>query len=458
MSETANFVAVDLGASSGRVMECRWDGARFTVDELHRFANGGVRVGASLHWDVLRIWTEIQSGLLKFRGAHAEPPAGIGVDAWGVDYCLLDERERLLGNPYHYRDARTRGVPAALSAVLSARELFQATGNQTSEINTAFQLASMAGLQDSHLAAAQTLLMIPDFFQFLLSGAKRVEYTEAATTELYNLRARRWSRETMSSFGIPSHIFPEVAFPGTVLGDLRATVQSDLGFAASLPCIAAASHDTASAVAAIPDLDNESVFLSSGTWSLIGIAIAEPNLSDEAFDGGFTNEGAADGTILLMRNLTGLWILQECVRVWESAGKRYEWAQLERAAAEAKPFRRFIDPSDNAFLSPADMPAAIALYCAQTGQSAPQSPGEFARCVFESLSFAYREVVEDLERIACRKLTTIRLVRRRLPQPIFVPDDCRRLRAAGDCRAGRSRCAGQRDGTGRRHGTFGEPC
>jgi rhamnulokinase len=180
MSETANFVAADLGASSGRVMECRWDGARFTVDELHRFANGGVRVGGSLHRDVLRIWTEIQSGLLKFRAAHTEPPAGIGVDAWGVDYCLLDERERLIGNPYHYRDARTRDLPDVLSGVLNARELFRATGNQTSEINTAFQLASMMGLRDSQLAAAQTLLMIPDFFSFLLCGAKKVEYTEAA--------------------------------------------------------------------------------------------------------------------------------------------------------------------------------------------------------------------------------------------------------------------------------------
>jgi rhamnulokinase len=410
MSATLSFLAVDLGASSGRVMDCRWDGARFELDELHRFSNAGVRVAASLHWDALRIWSEIQAGLVKFRATRSDVPAGIGVDAWGVDYCLLDERDSLLGNPYHYRDPRTKGLPAVLSAVLSARDLFQSTGNQSSEINTAFQLASMIALEDRQLLAAHTLLMIPDFFDFLLCGSKRVEYTEATTTELYNVRARRWSRETMSSFGIPSHIFPEVVMPGAVLGELRPSVQSDLGISAPFPCIAVASHDTASAVAAIPDLDESSVFLSSGTWSLIGVAVAEPNLSDEAFTGGFTNEGSADGTVLLMKNLTGLWILQECVRVWEAGGKHYDWTELERAAAEVSPFRSFIDPAANAFLSPADMPAAVSRYCSQTNQAVPQTAGEFARCTFESLSFAYREVVEDLERITGRKFTTIRLV------------------------------------------------
>lgn len=410
MSANADFLAVDLGASSGRVMECRWDGARFELSELNRFLNGGVRVGASLHWDVLRIWSEIQTGMQKYRAAHGSSPAGVGVDAWGVDYCLLDERDRLIGNPYHYRDVRTRGVPEALSSVLSAHEFFDATGNQTSEINTAIQLASMAAQADSQLLGAQTLLMIPDFFSFLLCGAKAVEYTEATTTELYNMRAQRWSRETMSALRIPSHIFPEVVMPGTVLGELRASVQGDAGFAAPFPCIAVASHDTASAVAAIPEMDEASVFLSSGTWSLIGVPVAKPNLSEAAFAGGFTNEGAADGTALLMKNLTGLWIVQEFVRAWEAAGKHYEWPDLERAAAEAIPFRSMIDPADSVFLSPADMPTAIRGYCERSNQPVPQSAGEFARCVFESLSFAYREVVEDLERITGRELETIRLV------------------------------------------------
>ena len=410
MTANVSFLAVDLGASSGRAMDCRWDGMRFHLTELHRFANAGVRAGDSLHWDVLRIWSEIQTGLMKFRANNAETPCGIGVDAWGVDYALLDDRDRLLGNPYHYRDSRTRGIPEKMSSAMSSRELFRATGVQTMEINTAFQLAGMAVEQDTQLLSAHTLLMIPDFFQFLLCGEKNVEYTEATTTELYNLRGQRWSRETMAALGIPAHIFPEVVMPGAVLGEMRPTVQSDLGFARAVACIAVASHDTASAVAAIPDLDNSSVFLSSGTWSLIGVPVDEPNLSDQAFDSGFTNEGSADGRALLMKNLTGLWILQECARVWVAAGEHYEWAELEQAAAAAAPFQSAIDPAANDFLAPADMSIAVREYCGLTSQPVPQTPGEIARCIFESLSFAYRETIDSLERITGRKLETIRLV------------------------------------------------
>jgi sugar (pentulose or hexulose) kinase len=410
MGARVRFLAVDLGASSGRIMDCGWDGARFHLSELHRFSNAGVRVGADLHWDALRIWSEIQSGLMKAKSSAGEVPAAIGVDAWGVDYCLLDERDRLLGNPYHYRDARTRGVPKALHSAMSSHDLFRVTGVQTMEINTAFQLASMAIHRDPQLNSAHTLLMIPDFFEFLLCGAKKVEYTEATTTELYDLRARCWSTHAVTGLGLPLRIFPEVVLPGTALGTLRAGVQSDLGFANGFPCIAVASHDTASAVAAIPDLDEQSAFLSSGTWSLMGVAVGEANLSDEAFHGGFTNEGSAEGGVLLMKNLTGLWIVQECVRIWDAAGKCISWAELEAAAGKAASFRCFIDSQSGAFQSPADMPEAVRSFCAQSGQPVPETPGEIARCVFESLSFAYREVAENLERITGRRLTTIRIV------------------------------------------------
>ncbi len=410
MGANASFLAVDLGASSGRVMDCRWDGDRFSIEEVHRFPNAGVRVGSDLHWDVLRIWAEIQSGLLKFRSLQNQVPAGIGIDAWGVDFCLLDERDRLLGSPYHYRDARTRGVPDALNAVMNGSDLFRATGVQTMEINTVFQLAGMALSQDRQLLQAQTLLMIPDFFQFLLSGEKKAEYTEATTTQIYDLRERCWSRETLTKLGLPPRIFQEVVLPGAVLGNLRPGVQAECGFSTGFPCIAVASHDTASAVAAIPDLDNSRIFLSSGTWSLMGVPVDEPNLSDEAFTGGFTNEGSADGGVLLMKNLTGLWILQECVRLWDAAGKHYPWAELEQAASEATAFRSFIDPSAAELQSPPDMCAAVQSYCAQSGQPAPETAGEVARCIFESLSFAYREAIENMERITGRGLCTIRLV------------------------------------------------
>jgi rhamnulokinase len=410
MSASVSFLAVDLGASSGRVMDCAWNGERFSLQEAHRFSNAGVRIGADLYWDVLRIWTEIQNGLRRSCTRRNALPAGIGIDAWGVDFCLLDERDRLLGNPHHYRDARTNGVPTAVSQAMSGRDLFRATGVQTMEINTVFQLAAMDIANDRRLMHACTLLMIPDYFQYLLCGEKRAEYTEASTTEIFDLRARCWSREVLKKLELPDCIFQEIVQPGTVLGELQAGVQAECGLTGGVPCIAVASHDTASAVAAIPGLDAASAFLSSGTWSLMGVVVSEPVLSDAAFHGGFTNEGAADGRVLLMKNMTGLWILQECVRVWEAAGSRCAWSDLEAAAASATAFRSFIDPSASVFQSPADMCAAIVQFCAVSGQPVPQTRGELARCVFESLSFAYRDVLEELERITGRALHSIRVV------------------------------------------------
>jgi rhamnulokinase len=410
MSANVSYLAVDLGASSGRMIDCAWNGERFLLEEVHRFPNAGVRIGSDLHWDVLRIWSEIQNGLRRFSARRDAHPAGISIDAWGVDFCLLDERDRLLGNPHHYRDSRTNGVPAAVSAAMSAHELFRATGVQTMEINTVFQLASMAIHRDRRLVHACSLLMIPDFFQFLLCGEKRAEYTEASTTEIFDLGARCWSREVLEKLKLPNCIFPEIVLPGTVLGELQSGVQAECGLTGVVPCIAVASHDTASAVAAIPGLDDASVFLSSGTWSLMGVIVDEPNRSDAAFRKGFTNEGAADGRVLLMKNMTGLWILQECVRVWEALGSGCSWSDLQAAAASAAAFRSFINPSSSVFQAPADMCAVIAQFCAAHGQPVPQTRGEFARCVFESLSFAYRDVLEELERITGRALDTIRVV------------------------------------------------
>ena len=410
MHTNVSFLAVDLGASSGRVMDCAWNGERFSLNEAHRFPNAGVRIGADLHWDVLRIWSEIQIGLRRSCTQRKEPPAGIGVDSWGVDFCLLDERDRLLGNPHHYRDSRTSGVPAAVQSKINGHDLFRATGVQTMEINTVFQLAAMDLAKDRRLMHACSLLMIPDFIQYLLCGEKRAEYTNASTTEIFDLRARQWSREVLQRLELPDRIFQQIVQPGTVLGDMQSSVQSECGLPSGVPCIAVASHDTASAVAAIPGMDDASVFLSSGTWSLMGVLVNEPNLSDAAFRSGFTNEGATNGRVRLLKNMTGLWILQECVRLWEAAGSPCAWVDLEEAASLAPAFRSLIDPSASAFLAPADMRAAVAQFCATSGQPVPQSKGEFARCVFDSLSFAYRDVVEELERITGRSLSTIRVV------------------------------------------------
>ena len=410
MSTTLSFLAADLGASSGRVMDCRWDGSRFSLEEIHRFPNGGVRFGSGLHWDVLRIWSEIQVGLKKLGVSGSGVAAGIGIDAWGVDYCLLDNRDRLLGNPYHYRDVRTHGVPELLKSVMTSHDLFLASGVQTMEINTVFQLASMALQEDRRLDQAQTLLMIPDLFQFLLCGEKKAEYTEATTTELYDLRSRCWSRQTLEKFDLPPGIFQDVVLPGTVLGHLQRSVQSECGLSSGYPCIAVGSHDTASAFATIPQLDRCTAFLSSGTWSLMGVRTDEPNLSEEAFLDGFTNEGSVEGGVLLLKNITGLWILQECVRIWETTGRHYGWTELEETASKATAFRSFIDPLSSEFQSPPDMCAAVQLYCAKSYQPVPETAGEIARCIFESLSFAYRETVESLERITRRSLSTVRVV------------------------------------------------
>ena len=410
MSATLSFLAADLGASSGRVMDCRWDGSRFSLEEIHRFPNGGVRFGSGLHWDVLRIWSEIQVGLKKLGVSGSGVAAGIGIDAWGVDYCLLDNRDRLLGNPYHYRDVRTHGVQELLKSVMTSHDLFLASGVQTMEINTVFQLASMALQEDRRLDQAQTLLMIPDLFQFLLCGEKKAEYTEATTTELYDLRSRCWSRQTLEKFDLPPGIFQDVVLPGTVLGHLQRSVQSECGLSSGYPCIAVGSHDTASAFATIPQLDRCTAFLSSGTWSLMGVRTDEPNLSEEAFLDGFTNEGSVEGGVLLLKNITGLWILQECVRIWETTGRHYGWTELEETASKATAFRSFIDPLSSEFQSPPDMCAAVQLYCAKSYQPVPETAGEIARCIFESLSFAYRETVESLERITRRSLSTVRVV------------------------------------------------
>jgi rhamnulokinase len=410
MMMDARFLAVDLGASSGRVMDCGWNGSRFKLHELHRFPNAGVHIGEDIHWDCLRIWTEIQAGLLKSRDRDSTVPSGIAIDAWGVDYCLLDRCDRLIGNPYHYRDGRTNGVRKTLSPVVNDFELFRSTGVQTMQINTSFQLASMVLNRDQQLHFAKTLLMIPDFFQFLLSGEKLAEYTEATTTQLYDLRARCWSHDTLSKLQIPARLFPPIVMPGTSVGILRQKVLSDCGLTSGFPCIAVASHDTASAIAAIPELSETSAFLSSGTWSLIGVKIDQPSLSKESFEGGFTNEGTADGGVVLLKNLTGLWILQECVRIWEVGGRRFKWTEVVEAASAAPPFCSFVDPSDPALQSPQDMCAAIGRYCTMSRQKAPESYGAIARCILESLSFTYRKALEDLERITGRRLTTIRIV------------------------------------------------
>ncbi len=410
MTQTANFIAADLGASSGRIMLSRWNGKVFSLQELHRFSNGGVRAGDGLYWDILSILSQIKAGLTKYHGLCAQPPQGIAVDAWGVDFGLLDSAGHLIGNPRHYRDPRTAGIPNLAFEVVPERKWFTETGVQTMPINTLFQLFSMVRAHDPALVSAEMLLTIPDLCAYFLCGEKTVEWTEAATTQMYSTKRKDWARGLLNALGVPVSILPAVTRPGTVLSLVRADVVEECGFTKTFPAIAVGSHDTASAVAAIPNMDEESVFLSSGTWSLMGVEAAEPDTSEEAMRLGFTNEGGADGAVLLLKNITGLWIVQECMRQWASEGRKIEWNELASAAGAAKAFQCFIDPDAPGFQAHCDMPRAIHQYCAASGQAVPESAGEIARCAFESLSMKYRSVLESLRMLTRRGLGTIRVV------------------------------------------------
>ncbi len=410
MQNGARFLSVDLGASSGRIMAARWDGRRFELEEMHRFANGGVRVGDRLYWDVLHIWSQVQQGFSKFKARYAQNPASVGVDAWGVDFAFLDKAGRLTANPVHYRDERTRGVPEVLFSKVSAEALFEETGVQTWQINTIFQLYSMVLANDPQLAGAATLLTIPDLFSYFLCGARRVEYTEATTTQMFSHHSAGWATGTLERLSIPVHILPEIVQPGTVVGQIQKSILEDCGFDRDVPVVAVASHDTASAVAAIPDMAPDSVFISSGTWSLMGTEVPHPNVSACARRLQFTNEGAAHGGYLLMKNLTGLWILQECQRHWEREGRHLDWNDLLEAVASSPPFRSLLEPNESRFESHTSMPLAIQDYCRATGQPIPETPGAIARAVFESLALKYRSVLASLELLTSRTFSTIRIV------------------------------------------------
>jgi rhamnulokinase len=388
----------------------RWDGQRFDLRELHRFPNGPVLVHGHLHWDVLRLWQEITTGIARYAAQNDAPLAGIGIDAWAVDFALLDGAGRLLGNPYHYRDRRTADMLQRVDQQVSCERLYAQTGIQRLPINTLYQLVSMRQSGDPQLAVAATLLLILDLFHYWLTGRSVAEYTNATTTQFFDARARRWTSDLLQDLDLPTQILPEVVAPGTVLGDVLPDLRDALGLRHTVPVIAVGSHDTASAVAAIPGLDTRSAYISSGAWSLVGIETAEPILSDRARQLNFTNEGGVAGTIRFLKNVGGLWLLQECQRQWQREGQALTWPELVALADTAPPLRSLVDPDAPDFLNPIDMPAAIGAYCRRTSQPEPTSVGALVRCCLESLALKYRWVVDALEELTGRQIDTIRIV------------------------------------------------
>jgi rhamnulokinase len=400
---SAQFLAFDLGAQSGRAILGRLSSGVLVVDEIRRFVNEPLRQPDALRWDADALWTEIRAGL---EAAESVPLESVGIDSWGVDYALLGARGELLENPYHYRDQRTRGAMEAVIDLVGRDRLYECTGVQFHSINTLNQLHAACHATPAVIDAACTLLTIADYFNYRLTGRTCTEYTIASTTQCLDARSRAWAVDLLSQVGVPSRLFAPIVEPGTVIGPIA----GDGGIAhGGTPIVATACHDTASAVAAVR-AGAGSAFLSSGTWSLLGAELPAPILSAAARDANFTNEGGACGTIRFLKNIGGLWLLEACRRSWESAGRPDRYADLLDAAAEAPAFRSLVDPDCDEFLNPEDMPSAIDRYCRRTEQPAPHDPAAYTRAVLESLAYKYRVVLDSLEILTGVRVEEIRVI------------------------------------------------
>ncbi len=398
-----HYLACDLGAESGRLILGTLEDHRLTLEELHRFPNGAVTEGGSLCWNLDRLKADLKAGLR--RAAERQLPiASLSTDSWGVDYVLVNEAGEILKPTFHYRDARCQEGLKRAHARVSQESIFAETGIQFMAINTIFQLASE---NPERLRGARHLLMIADVFNYLLSGTACVEVSNASTSQLYNPRTRSWSTALIHALELPAHVFPPIVASGTRLGPLRPALAAELGVP-PFEIIAGCSHDTGAAVVAVPasaelsaatDSAPDWAYLSSGTWSLLGCELREPLVTDACRDANFTNEIGYGNSVRLLKNIAGLWLVQECRRAWKTEGKEYSYAELVGLAETAVPFRSLVNPSDDRFLSPGDMPAKIAAFCVEHGFPEPRNPGETIRCCLESLALAYATNLRQLERL-----------------------------------------------------------
>jgi rhamnulokinase len=408
-SRQLGFLALDLGAESGRAMLGQFDGERLRLSEVHRFPNSPVRLPDGLHWDALRLWTEIKSGLNHAGRERGAELGGVGLDTWGVDFGLLDRHGALISNPYHYRDSRTDGMLEEAFRRVPRGEIFERTGIQFMQINSLYQLLSMAVRQSPILDVAETFLTMPDLFNYWLTGRKVCEFSIATTTQCYDPRRGDWARSLFEKLNIPPRIFPEIVSPGTVLGELSPSVAEEVGLG-SLPVIAPGCHDTASAVAAVPAEGADFLYISSGTWSLVGAEVPGPVINAQSLAFDVTNEGGVCGTFRFLKNVTGLWLVQESRRTWASQGEKLSYDELTHMAAQAEPLQSVVDPDCGEFLKPGDMPDRIRACCQETGQPVPRSKGAVVRCALESLALKYRWVLERIEEILGLRLEPIHIV------------------------------------------------
>ncbi|MBN2188725.1 MAG: rhamnulokinase [Chitinispirillaceae bacterium] len=411
MARGLHFLALDLGAESGRVISGRFDGSRLRISEAHRFASLPVRLPDGLHTDVLRIWSELKHGMaLASASAGRNGIAGVGVDTWGVDFAFLDRQGALLSNPYHYRDSLTEGILPKAFRRVSRTEIFERTGVQFMPINTLYQLYALRRRRSPLLDNAHSLLMMADLFNCWLCGKKVNEFSIATTSQCYDPRGKKWAKAMIGKFGLPSHIFGKIVLPGTVLGGLLPQVADETGLSGHVPVIAPGCHDSALAVAAVPAKNRDFAYISCGTWSVLGAELREPCINKQSLAADFTNEGGVAGSFRFLKNLTGLWLVQESRREWLRRGEEHSYAELTEMAADAAPLRSVIDPSSGEFGRPGDMPERIRDYCRRSGQPVPESKGAVVRCALESLALSYRKTLEQLEGILDRRLDPVHVV------------------------------------------------
>lgn len=434
------YLAVDLGAESGRLVAGIWNGKTLRLEEIHRFPNGGVYLGETFRWDALRQWAEIQNGLTLAGKKFGKQIVSVGADTWGVDFVLLNKQEEILGQPYHYRDARTRGALERTFKKVPRAEIFAQTGLQFMELNSLYQLLEWKSHSPAILDAAETLLFMPDFLHWAMCGAKIVEFTIASTSQFVHPLKRNWSLPLLKKLGLPTHFLPKIVPPGTTLGALRKSLAERTGLT-GVRVVAPPSHDTASAVAGVPTANAGKAnwaYISSGTWSLMGVEVNKPALSPRALELNMTNEGGIDATYRLLKNIMGLWLVQQCKRLFDSAGHNFDYVQLAEMASRAKPFRSLVNLSDPRFLNPPNMPRAIQDFCRETKQPIPRSEGELVRCCYESLALKYRETLGSLEELTGEAIDVIHIVGGGSQNKVlsqFAADACQRPVVTGPVEA-----------------------
>ena len=404
---TKRVLAFDFGASSGRAIIGCFDGDKITLEEVHRFSNDPVSVGGTVYWDVLRLFYEIKQGIIKAKIAGGFD--SIGIDTWGVDFGLIDSEGKLMENPVHYRDARTAGLVDEAFKTMPKEKLYGITGIQFMELNTLFQLISLKKYRPWMLERADKMLFMPDLFGYMLTGKMCAEYSIASTSQLIDLDKRTWSKEILDAFGIKESVFAPLVQPGTVLGELSKEVCEECGVD-PVPVISVCGHDTQSAITSVPCEDGDFAFLSSGTWSLFGTELDKPIVNETSMNINITNEGGFDGSTGFLKNIIGLWLIQESRRQWKREGKEYSYADLEKLALAAEPFKCFIDPDAPEFVPHGNIPERVREFCRKTGQYVPETVGEIMRCIYESLAMKYRLPFEKLRECTERDYPVIHVI------------------------------------------------